>query len=47
MLRRLSEETLDPQLSPGDGGGPRPRSGGHPRDAQVIPKPRTIDCPTF
>jgi error-prone DNA polymerase len=47
MLRRLSEETLDPQLSPGDGGGPRPQTRGHPRDAQVIPKPRTIDCPTF
>ncbi len=47
MLRHLSNETLDPQLAPGDGGGPRPRSGGHPRDAQVIPKPRTIDCPTF
>jgi len=48
LLRTLSDaQALDPQLGRGDGAGPaRSPMKGHPRDAQVIPKARVINCPT-
>jgi error-prone DNA polymerase len=47
-LRSLSEgHALDPQLGRGDGAGPsRPPMRSHPREAEVIPKARVINCPT-
>jgi error-prone DNA polymerase len=48
MLRTLSEETMEPPLSPGDGAGPmRPPVLGHPRNVECIPKAREITAPTF
>jgi error-prone DNA polymerase len=48
-LRTLADGTaLDPQLGRGDGGGAsRPPMGRHPREAEVIPKARVINCPTY
>ncbi len=48
-LRTLSDGiALDPHLGRGDGGGQsRPPMARHPRDAEVIPKARVIDCPTY
>ncbi len=47
-LRTLNDgQTLDPRVGRGDGAGPsRPPMARHPRDAEVIPKARVIDCPT-
>ncbi|UUR07122.1 error-prone DNA polymerase [Sphingomonas glaciei] len=47
-LRDLNDgQTLDPRVGRGDGAGPsRPPMARHPRDAEVIPKARVIDCPT-
>ena len=48
-LRTLSDgQTLDPDLGRGDGGGAsRPPMARHPREAEVIPKARVINCPTY
>jgi error-prone DNA polymerase len=48
-LRTLADGTaLDPQLGRGDGGGAsRPPLARHPREAEVIPKARVINCPTY
>jgi error-prone DNA polymerase len=48
-LRTLNDgQALDPQVGRGDGGGPsRPPMARHPRDAEVIPKARVINCPTY
>ncbi|URD60337.1 error-prone DNA polymerase [Sphingomonas sp. KRR8] len=48
LLRTLSDaQPFDPQLGRGDGAGPaRPPMARHPREAEVIPKARVIDCPT-
>ena len=47
-LRTLSDsQAFDPQVGRGDGAGPsRPPMARHPRDAEVIPKARIINCPT-
>lgn len=47
-LRTLSDsQALDPGLGRGDGAGPsRPPMARHPREAEVIPKARVINCPT-
>ena len=47
-LRTLSDgAALDPHLGRGDGGGAsRPPMARHPRDAEIIPKARVIDCQT-
>jgi error-prone DNA polymerase len=48
-LRTLADgNALDPQLGRGDGGGAsRPPLARHPREAEVIPKARVINCPTY
>lgn len=48
-LRTLSDSlAFDPQVGRGDGAGPsRPPMARHPRDAEVIPKARVINCPTY
>ncbi|GAA4030332.1 error-prone DNA polymerase [Sphingomonas rosea] len=48
-LRSLSDsQHFDPQVGRGDGAGPsRPPMARHPRDAEVIPKARVINCPTY
>jgi error-prone DNA polymerase len=48
-LRTLSDgQALDPDLGRGDGGGAsRPPMARHPREAEVIPKARIINCPTY
>jgi len=47
-LRTLSDsQAFDPQVGRGDGAGPsRPPMARHPREAEVIPKARIINCPT-
>jgi error-prone DNA polymerase len=47
-LRTLNDgQALDPQVGRGDGAGPsRPPMARHPREAEVIPKARVINCPT-
>ena len=41
-------QTLDPRVGRGDGAGPsRPPMARHPREAEVIPKARVINCPTY
>jgi hypothetical protein len=41
-------QAFDPQVGRGDGAGPsRPPMARHPRDAEVIPKARIINCPTY
>nr|WP_314446130.1 error-prone DNA polymerase [uncultured Sphingomonas sp.] len=48
-LRDLNDgQTLDPRVGRGDGAGPsRPPMARHPRQAEVIPKARVINCPTY
>jgi error-prone DNA polymerase len=48
-LRTLADgNALDPQLGRGDGGGAsRPPLARHPRETEVIPKARVINCPTY
>jgi error-prone DNA polymerase len=48
-LRTLNDgQTLDPRVGRGDGAGPsRPPMARHPREAEVIPKARVINCPTY
>jgi error-prone DNA polymerase len=48
-LRTLADgNALDPQLGRGDGGGAsRPPLVRHPRETEVIPKARVINCPTY
>jgi error-prone DNA polymerase len=48
-LRNLNDgQTLDPRVGRGDGAGPsRPPMARHPREAEVIPKARVINCPTY
>ncbi|GAA4024703.1 error-prone DNA polymerase [Sphingomonas swuensis] len=47
-LRTLSDsQSFDPQVGRGDGAGPsRPPMARHPREAEIIPKARVINCPT-
>jgi error-prone DNA polymerase len=47
-LRTLNDgQTLDPRVGRGDGAGPsRPPMARHPREAEIIPKARVINCPT-
>ncbi|WP_300973124.1 error-prone DNA polymerase [Sphingomonas sp. LHG3406-1] len=47
-LRTLSDgQALDPRVGRGDGAGPsRPPMARHPREAEIIPKARIINCPT-
>jgi error-prone DNA polymerase len=41
MLRRLSDDPIDPPLAPGDGAGSwRAPAARHPRDVDCIPKSR-------
>jgi error-prone DNA polymerase len=48
-LRSLNDgQALDPRVGRGDGAGPsRPPMARHPREAEVIPKARVINCPTY
>lgn len=48
-LRDLNDgQTLDPRVGRGDGAGPsRPPMARHPRETEVIPKARVINCPTY
>ena len=47
-LRDLNDgEALDPRVGRGDGAGPNsPAEARPPRNAEVIPKARVINCPT-